>query len=104
MRVHGRQRKTRVVKKVTSCVFDDVLHFPARRRTTAAAEAAAVYRASILDHGRHLPSTRRSGGRELLGLRKVHALADHEFYRKWVGARRHMNPSLSTLPGLPQVP
>ena len=82
VRVHGRQRKTRVVKKVTSCVFDDVLHFSLPNLTTAAAEAAAVDIA-ILDHdaiGRHATI-----GSASFDLRKVHALADHEFYRKWVG-------------------
>ena len=75
VRVHGRQRKTRVVKKVTSCVFDDVLHFSLPNLTTAAAEAAAVDIA-ILDHdaiGRHATI-----GSASFDLRKVHALADHE--------------------------
>ena len=67
VRVHGRQRKTRVVKKVTSCVFDDVLHFSLPNLTTAAAEAAAVDIA-ILDHdaiGRH--ATIGSASRSTLG-------------------------------------
>ena len=65
VRVHGRQRKTRVVKKVTSCVFDDVLHFSLPNLTTAAAEAAAVDIA-ILDHdaiGRHATIGSASCGR-----------------------------------------
>ena len=67
---------------MTSCVFDDVLHFSLPNLTTAAAEAAAVDIA-ILDHdaiGRHATI-----GSASFDLRKVHALADHEFYRKWVG-------------------
>ena len=115
VRVHGRQRKTRVVKKVTSCVFDDVLHFSLPNLTTAAVggprreanvramarrcglapvvrpphrsratqvEAACVDIA-ILDHdsiGKHATI-----GSVSFDVRKVHALQDHEFYRKWVG-------------------
>ena len=75
VRVHGRQRKTRVVKKVTSCVFDAVLHFSLPLLTTAAAEAAAVDIA-ILDHdaiGRHATI-----GSARFDLRQVHALAAPE--------------------------
>lgn len=82
IRVLGRTKKTRVVKRVTSCVFDDVIYFDLRHTSRAAAESATID-VAILDHDTF-------GGHDLIGsaafdVRAVHARPDHELYRAWVG-------------------
>ncbi|KAH8059008.1 hypothetical protein JL722_5555 [Aureococcus anophagefferens] len=82
VKVMNRVRKTRVIKKCTSCVFDEVLYFNfANLQPSKIAEANVEI--SIFDFDVF-------GAHDLIGLAAwncgaIHALPDHEFYRKWVG-------------------
>jgi len=82
VKVLGRTKKTRVIPKVNSCVFDETLFFNFTKLSCAAAEEATVS-VAIFDYDAF-------SQHDLIGvctfdLRAVHALPGHELYREWVG-------------------
>ncbi|KAJ1447382.1 hypothetical protein M885DRAFT_451451 [Pelagophyceae sp. CCMP2097] len=82
IQVLGRTKKTRVIPKVNSCVFDETLFFNFTKLSCAAAEEATVS-VAIFDYDAF-------SQHDLIGvctfdLRAVHALPGHELYREWVG-------------------
>mmetsp|Transcript_9637 Transcript_9637/g.30891 ORF Transcript_9637/g.30891 Transcript_9637/m.30891 type:complete len:1963 (-) Transcript_9637:92-5980(-) len=82
VRVLNRVKKTRVVRKVSSCIFDETLYFNLHRLSKSEIEEAVVS-VQVFDFDAFT-------AHDLIGLatfdvRAVHALDDHEYYRKWVG-------------------
>ncbi|KAJ1449086.1 hypothetical protein M885DRAFT_622839 [Pelagophyceae sp. CCMP2097] len=82
VKVLGRARKTRVVRQVSSCVFDETLYFNLKDVTSAAVEEAVV-EVQILDYDAF--SGHAMIGKATFDVRDVHARPGHEYYRQWVG-------------------
>lgn len=88
VKVLDRVRKTRVIKKCTSCVFDEVLYFNFRdMKPNKIAEACIDV--SILDYD-------TIGAHALIGVTSftcghVHQQEGHEIYRKWCGVVDNKN-------------
>lgn len=82
VKVLNRTKKTRVVRKVTSCIFDETLYFNLNRLSQKEVEEAVI-EVQVYDFDAFT-------AHDLIGIanfdvRAVHSLPDHEFYRKWVG-------------------
>jgi len=82
VRVMGRIKKTRVIRKVSGCVFDDTLYFNFTGLTCSAIEEAGI-ELQVYDFDAFL--AHKLIGMATFDARSIHALPNHEFYRKWVG-------------------
>ncbi|KAJ8599790.1 hypothetical protein CTAYLR_004010 [Chrysophaeum taylorii] len=81
-KVLGKTKKTRVVKKVTSCVFDETLYFNFRDLKSAAIEDATV-EIEVYDYD--YLTAHDLIGKVSFDAKAIHARENHEFYRQWVG-------------------
>jgi len=82
VRIMGRIKKTRVIRKVSGCVFDDTLYFNFTGLTCSAIEEAGI-ELQVYDFDAFL--AHKLIGMATFDARSIHALPNHEFYRKWVG-------------------
>ncbi|KAJ8603740.1 hypothetical protein CTAYLR_000260 [Chrysophaeum taylorii] len=82
VKVLNRTKKTRVIRKVSSCVFDETLYFNANNVSQKEIEEAVV-EVQVYDFDAF--TAHDMIGVATFDARAVHALPDHEFYRKWVG-------------------
>eukprot|EP00633_Aureoumbra_lagunensis_P005480 CAMPEP_0197308502 /NCGR_PEP_ID=MMETSP0891-20130614/6865_1 /TAXON_ID=44058 ORGANISM="Aureoumbra lagunensis, Strain CCMP1510" /NCGR_SAMPLE_ID=MMETSP0891 /ASSEMBLY_ACC=CAM_ASM_000534 /LENGTH=1990 /DNA_ID=CAMNT_0042792899 /DNA_START=20 /DNA_END=5992 /DNA_ORIENTATION=+ len=82
VKILGRSKKTRVIRKVTSCVFDETLYFNLSALSKKQIEEAVV-EIQCYDYDTFT-------AHDLIGIatfdcKAVHALPDHELYHHWTG-------------------
>jgi|Transcript_9048 Ca2+-dependent lipid-binding protein len=82
VKVMGRVKKTRVIRKVSACVFDDTLQFNFAGLSCSAIEEASI-EVKMYDFDAFLAHDLI--GATVFDARSVRELPNHEFYRKWVG-------------------
>jgi hypothetical protein len=82
IKVMGRSKKTRVIRKVSSCVFDDTLYFNFTGLMRSAIEEASI---EVRVHDFNAFWAHKLIGMVVFDARTVYSLPNHEMYRKWVG-------------------
>ena len=82
IKVLGRVKKSRVVKKCTSCVFDDTFYFNFKDLSRSAIEEATI---DVMVYDFDVFSAHDLIGMASFDAKKIHDLEAHEYYRQWVG-------------------
>mmetsp|Transcript_20321 Transcript_20321/g.31021 ORF Transcript_20321/g.31021 Transcript_20321/m.31021 type:complete len:1900 (+) Transcript_20321:164-5863(+) len=82
VRCLGKIKKSRVIRKVTSCYFGETLYFNFSNLTSAEIERATID-VDVMDYD--FFSAHDMIGSVSFDAKKIHSMENHEFYRKWVG-------------------